>query len=73
VLRRRPGYAPAFRVPGYPFVPLLFVASTLYLLLNALIDPSSRIATAVVLGIVVLGIPVFYLTVGRKQVPPASR
>jgi APA family basic amino acid/polyamine antiporter len=73
VLRRRPGYAPAFRVPGYPFVPLLFVASTLYLLLNALIDPSSRTATAVVLGIVVLGIPVFYLTVGRKQVPPASR
>jgi APA family basic amino acid/polyamine antiporter len=67
VVRKRPGYAPAFRVPGYPFVPLLFVLSTLYLLGNALIDPSSRLATAITLGIVLLGIPVFYLTVGRTQ------
>ncbi|MEX2153325.1 MAG: amino acid permease [Gemmatimonadaceae bacterium] len=67
VVRKRPGYAPAFRVPGYPFVPLLFVLSTLYLLGNALIDPSSRLATAIILGIVLLGIPVFYLTVGRAQ------
>jgi amino acid transporter len=67
VLRKRPGYAPAFRTPGYPLVPLLFVLSTIYLLANALIDPSSRVATAVTLGIVSLGIPVFYLTVGRAQ------
>jgi APA family basic amino acid/polyamine antiporter len=67
VVRRRPGYAPAFRTPGYPLVPALFVLSTMYLLGNALIDPSSRIATAVVLGIVLLGIPVYYLTVGRTQ------
>ncbi len=70
VVRKRPGYAPAFRVPGYPFVPLLFVLSTLYLLGNALLDPSSRVATAITLGIVLLGIPVFYLTVGRR--PGAS-
>ena len=68
VLRQRPDYAPSFRTPGYPIVPALFVLSTLYLLLNALIDPSSRIATAITLGIVALGIPVFYLTVGRR--PP---
>lgn len=67
VLRRRAGYSPAFRTPGYPYVPLLFVLSTLYLLANALIDQSSRWATAAVLGVVLLGIPVFYLTVGRKQ------
>jgi amino acid transporter len=67
VLRRRAGYAPAFRTPGYPVVPILFVMSTLYLLLNALIDPSSRAATAVTLGIVLLGIPVYYATVGRAQ------
>jgi APA family basic amino acid/polyamine antiporter/L-type amino acid transporter 9 len=48
-------------------VPALFVLSTLYLLLNALIDPSSRVATAITLGIVLLGIPVFYFTVGRAQ------
>jgi len=67
VLRRRPGYAPTFRTPGYPLVPALFVLSTLYLLLNALIDPSSRTATAITLGIVALGIPVYYLTVGKTQ------
>lgn len=72
VLRRRPGYAPVFRTPGYPVVPALFVLSTLYLLLNALIDPTSRVATAITLGIVALGIPVFYLTVGRARPPRAN-
>ena len=67
VLRKRPDYRPAFRTPGYPVVPALFVLSTLYLLMNALIDPSSRLATAITLGIVVLGIPVYYMTVGRAQ------
>jgi amino acid transporter len=73
VLRKRPGYAPAFRTPGYPLVPLLFVLSTIYLLANALIDPSSRVATAITLGVVALGIPVFYLTVGRAQEASAQR
>jgi amino acid transporter len=67
VLRKRADFKPAFRTPGYPVVPALFVLSTIYLLANALIDPSSRVATAITLGIVVLGIPVYYLTVGRKQ------
>ena len=69
-LRRRPAaeYAPPFRVPGYPVVPLLFVAATLYLLVNALLDPAGRWATAATLGIVVAGIPVYYATVGRRRV-----
>lgn len=67
VVRRRPGYAPAYRSPWFPFVPALFVLSAAYLLVNALVDPGSRVATAVTLGIVALGIPVFYLTVGRKR------
>jgi amino acid transporter len=65
VFRKRADYAPPFRVPGYPVVPILFVLSTIYLLANALIDPSSRWATAAVLGVIVAGIPVYYLTVGR--------
>jgi amino acid transporter len=72
VLRKRPDYAPPFRTPAYPLVPLLFVLSTLYLLANALIDPSSRGATALTLGIVAVGIPVYYLTVGRTQEAAAS-
>ncbi|MEO8193373.1 MAG: amino acid permease [Gemmatimonadales bacterium] len=65
-LRKRPGYDPSFRVPGYPMVPLLFIVSTVLLLLNAVIDPSSRWPTLGVLGGIVLGVPVYYMTVGRK-------
>lgn len=68
VLRRRPDYDPPFRVPGYPLVPALFVLATVFLLANAVLDPSSRIATLAVLGMVLVGIPVFYLTVARRGV-----
>lgn len=63
VLRKRAGYDPGFRVPLYPLVPALFILSTIFLLLNAIIDPSSRWATLGVLGGIVLGIPVYYMTV----------
>ena len=66
VLRRRAGYAPPFRTPGYPVVPALFILATLFLLGNAILDPTSRWGTLAVLGVIVVGIPVFYLTVGRR-------
>ncbi|HQR46986.1 MAG TPA: amino acid permease [Thermoanaerobaculia bacterium] len=65
-LRKRPGYAPSFRVPLFPWTPLLFLASILLLLGNAIADPSSRWSTLAVLGVVAAGIPVYYLTVGRR-------
>ena len=73
VLRRRADYDPPFRTPGYPMVPALFVLATIYLLLNAIIDPSSRWATLGVMGVTLLGIPVFYLTVGRRPQRVPSR
>ena len=66
-LRKKPGYAPSFRVPLYPWTPLLFLASVLLLLGNAIADPSSRWSTVAVLGVVAAGIPVYYLTVGRRS------
>lgn len=65
-LRGRPEYQPSFRCPGYPVVPLIFMGAVLYLLANALIDPSSRWQTVGVLGACLLGVPLYYLTVGRK-------
>lgn len=65
-LRKKPGYAPSFRVPLYPVLPLVFIASVLYLLGNAIAEPESRWSTLAVLGVVAAGIPVYYLTVGRK-------
>ena len=67
VLRRRADYDPSFRVPLYPVVPLLFVAATIYLLANAILDPASRWATIGVLGGILVGVPIYYLTVGRRR------
>lgn len=66
VLRRRADYDPPFRAPLYPIVPALFILATLFLLGNAILDPTSRWPTMAVLGIIVLGVPVFYATVGRR-------
>ena len=67
VFRRRPGYHPPFRVPLYPVVPALFIVATVLLLGNAIIDPVSRVPTLAVLGVILLGIPVFLLTGRSKQ------
>ena len=66
-LRQRPDWNPSMRVPLYPLPPLLFCGATLFLLVNALIDPGQRWGTVGVLGIVALGIPVYYVTVGRQK------
>lgn len=65
VLRRRPGYDPPFRAPLYPVVPILFILATLFLLGNAIVDPTSRWPTLGVLAVILLGIPVYLATVGR--------
>ncbi|HET7551780.1 MAG TPA: amino acid permease [Gemmatimonadaceae bacterium] len=67
VLRRRADYKPPFRVPLYPVVPALFVLATASLLVNAIMDPGTRWSTVAVLGAVLVGIPVYYLTVGRTK------
>ncbi len=67
VLRRRADYNPPFRVPLYPVVPALFVIATASLLVNAIMDPGTRWSTVAVLGAVLVGIPVYYLTVGRTK------
>ena len=67
VLRRRADYDPPFRVPLYPIVPALFILATCFLLGNAIVDPTSRWPTIGVLGIILLGVPVYYLTVGRRR------
>jgi amino acid transporter len=65
VFRRRPEYKPPFRVPGYPVVPAIFILATILLLGNAIVDPTSRVPTLGVLGVILAGIPVFYFTKNR--------
>jgi basic amino acid/polyamine antiporter, APA family len=61
ILRRKPGYQPPFRVPGYPVVPAIFIVATILLLGNAIVDPSSRVPTLGVMGVILLGIPVYFI------------
>jgi APA family basic amino acid/polyamine antiporter len=74
VFRRRTAaeYSPPFRAPLYPIAPILFVLATLYLLVNALIDPSSRWATMAIFGVILAGIPVYYATVGGSAARAAA-
>jgi L-asparagine transporter-like permease len=66
-LRKQADYDPSFRVPLYPFTPWVFILATLFLLGNSLVSESSRNGTLVVFGVILLGIPVYHLTVGRRQ------
>ncbi|HVT38497.1 MAG TPA: amino acid permease [Gemmatimonadaceae bacterium] len=71
--RRQPNTPRAFRVPGYPVTPLLFVLSAVLLVLNTVLTQPGR--AAVGLGAVLLGTPAFYLWrahARRRVVPPVQ-
>ncbi len=73
VLRRRPGYAPAFRMWGYPIVPALFVVAALALVATQLTGASARDLYG--LALVAAGVPVYFLWVkpsARAQSLPGS-
>jgi APA family basic amino acid/polyamine antiporter len=55
--RTRPDAVRPFRVPGYPWTPVLFIAAALALVVNTLIR--QPLEALVGLGIVLLGTPVF--------------
>ena len=57
LLRRRATYKPPVRVPGYPIVPVLFIAASLAVV--AIQVKSQPIDSAIGLGFVLLGIPVY--------------
>jgi amino acid transporter len=67
IFRRRPEYKPPFRVPGYPVVPVIFIVATIMLLGNAIIDPGSRVATLGVIGVILLGIPVYFAKAAMQR------
>jgi len=66
-LRRR-GAVPPYRTPGYPVVPILFIVSVLYLMINGLLDPITRVDTGIIFGIILAGIPFYYAIERRRGV-----
>ena len=63
--RLRPDLPRPYKVPGYPFVPAIFVAAVIYLVGNALIaDP---VWTGVTFAIVLAGVPVYLAAFATKN------
>jgi APA family basic amino acid/polyamine antiporter len=61
--RRRQGYAPAYRVPGYPVVPALFAAVAVAIAVSQLVsNPSEAVVGLLLVG---SGLPAYYL--GRPR------
>jgi APA family basic amino acid/polyamine antiporter len=65
--RREPDAARPFRVPGYPLTPALFVAASAAIVLNTLATQPGR--AAVGLGVVLAGMPAYYLWRRRRSLP----
>ncbi len=63
--RREPDAERPFRVPGYPFTPLLFVMSAAAIVLNTIWTQPVR--AAIGLGMVLLGIPAYLLWRARAR------
>jgi APA family basic amino acid/polyamine antiporter len=59
VLRRRPDYAPEYRSFGYPYVPLLFIAASLAVVINQIASEPMESVTGLL--IVAAGLPVYLL------------
>ncbi len=57
-LRRRPGYAPAFRAPGFPVTPLLFAAAAIALVAGQI--KAEPLSSALGLGMVLIGLPLYF-------------
>jgi APA family basic amino acid/polyamine antiporter len=69
-LRKRAGYAPAYRVWGYPLVPFVFVASSAYIVVNQIVhDPKE---SAVGLVLVLAGLPIYYVWLRAPSSSPSA-
>jgi basic amino acid/polyamine antiporter, APA family len=65
-LRTQPGYAPGYRVWGYPVLPLLFIVAAAVVVVNHIVvNPADSLAG---LAIVVAGLPVYWLW-ARRHAP----
>ena len=65
-LRSRPDYAPAYRVWGYPVTPVVFIVSSLYIVVNQIISEPVQSASGMLL--VAVGWPIYYF-LRRKPHP----
>ena len=73
VLRRRRDYRPTYRTWGYPVVPCIFIAASLAIVVNQIVQTPLEAVSG--LGIVALGGPVYYfwLRAGARTLPATRK
>jgi APA family basic amino acid/polyamine antiporter len=64
ILRRRPGYAPTYRTVGYPLVPVIFIASSVIIVLSQIAAAPLESGSGLLL--VVAGLPVYFWWTRRR-------
>ena len=70
--KRLPDAERPYKVPGYPWTPLVFIASALVLVINTLINNlrDAPIKTALAVSMILLGLPAYAIWRWRKPVVP---
>jgi APA family basic amino acid/polyamine antiporter len=69
LLRRRRAYAPRWRMPGVPLIPITFALVSFAIVFNQIrVDPWNSVSG---LGLVLVGLPI-YLAWGRTPLEPAA-
>jgi APA family basic amino acid/polyamine antiporter len=68
--RKRPDLPRPYKTWGYPLTPVLFILSSVFLTVNSLIQTFWN--SAIGLGLIALGVPVFYFWQGRRRNPRAE-
>jgi APA family basic amino acid/polyamine antiporter len=69
-LRGRAGYAPAYRVWGYPIVPVVFIVCSAYIVINQIIADAANAATG--LAFVAAGLPIYLWLLRKPSLPTAQ-
>jgi len=66
-LRSRAGYAPAYRVWGYPAIPLVFIVCSAYIVINQIVADAANAMTG--LAFVAAGLPVYLWFLRKPSLP----
>jgi len=71
IRKRSPELPRPYRVFGFPVVPLVFLLASIGMIVNALVtDPRN---TGITFGIILVGIPVYYLARAAGKIHPVDR
>lgn len=69
-LRGRPDYTPAYRVWGYPIVPIVFIVCSAYIVINQVVADAANATTG--LAFVAAGLPIYLWLLRKPSLPTAQ-